>query len=83
MRPTLTILLPLVTAQRDIKSPEYQSFSKKALQPSFQWNFDEYQFKQIGELEKFLPIDDDTLGEFLVKQQGHNGKFNFIQHRLA
>ena len=82
MQLVLKFLLPLVAAQRDINNPEYQSFSKRALQPSFQWNFEEYQFKKIGDLETFLPIDDDTWGEFLIKQKGHNGKFNFLQHRI-
>jgi len=73
----------VVSCQRDINSPEYQSLSKKALQPSFQWNFDEYKFKKVGELESFLPIDDDTWGEFLIQQNGFDGKFNFIQHRRS
>ena len=79
----LKLLFAFVASQRDITSPEYQSLSKRALQPSFQWNFDAYQFNKIGDLETFLPIDDDTLGEFLVKQKGHGGKFNFIQHRIG
>ena len=83
MQTILKLVFALVASQRDITSPEYQSLSKRALQPSFQWNFDEYQFNKIGDLETFLPIDDDTLGEFLVKQKGHGGKFNFIQHRIA
>ena len=65
----------------DGPSIQNQSLSKKALQPSFQWNFDEYKFKKVGELESFLPIDDDTWGEFLIQQNGFDGKFNFIQHR--
>ena len=28
-----------------------------------------------------MPIDDDTWGEFLIQQNGFDGKFNFIQHR--
>ena len=83
MQPVFKLLLPFVAAQRDINNPEYQTLSKRALQPSFQWNFEEYQFKKIGDLETFLPVDDDTWGEFLVKQKGHNGKFNFLQHRTT
>lgn len=79
----LALLIVVVSCQRDINSPEYQSLSKKALQPSFQWNFDEYKFKKVGELESFLPIDDDTWGEFLIQQNGFDGKFNFIQHRRS
>ena len=65
----------------DGPSIQNQSLSKRALQPSFQWNFDEYKFKKVGELESFLPIDDDTWGEFLIQQNGFHGKWNFIQHR--
>ena len=83
MQTILKLVFALVASQRDITSSEYQSLSKRALQPSFQWNFDEYQFNKIGDSETFLPIDDDTLGEFLLKQKGHGGKFNFIQHRNA
>ena len=81
MQTILKLVFALVASQRDITSPEYQSLSKRALQPSFQWNFDEYKFKKVGELESFLPIDDDTWGEFLIQQDGFDGKFNFIQHR--
>ena len=83
MQTILKLVFALVASQRDITSSEYQSLSKRALQPSFQWNFDEYQFNKIGDSETFLPIDDDTLGEFLLKQKGHGGKFNFIQHSNA
>ena len=83
MQSILKLLFPLVASQRDINSPEYQSLSKKALQPSFQLNFEEYQFNKTGDLETFLPINDGTWGEFLIKQKGHGGKFNFIQHRIA
>ena len=76
-------LIPIVASQRDITNPEYQSFSKRALQPSFQWDFVEYQFNKTGDLESFLPIHDDTWGEFLIKQKGHDGKFNLKQHRIA
>ena len=83
MQSILKLFFPLVASQRDINSPEYQSLSKKALQPSFQLNFEEYQFNKTGDLKTFLPIHDDTWGEFLIKQKGHDGKFNFIQHRIA
>ena len=83
MQTILKLVFALVASQRDITSPEYQSLSKRALQPSFQWNFDEYKFKKVGELESFLPIDDDTWGEFLIQQDGFDGKFNFIQHRIS
>ena len=61
-----------MASQRDINSPEYQSLSKKALQPSFQLNFEEYQFNKTGDLKTFLPIHDDTWGELNRKVTTEN-----------
>ena len=61
-----------MASQRDINSPEYKSLSKKALQPSFQLNFEEYQFNKTGDLKTFLPIHDDTWGELNRKVTTEN-----------
>ena len=74
------LLFPALTkAKRNITDEEYQTPSKLALMPSFQYNFDKYVFNTVGELEKFLPIDDDTWGEFLIQQPGFKAKFNFLE----
>ena len=79
VRNCILTLATLAYGARNISDEEYRKPSTVALMPSPQYGFDRYEFREKGELTDFLPIDDDTWGEFLIKQSGFIAKYNFLQ----
>lgn len=67
-----------IAIAREITDDEYQTPSKEAIRPSYMYTLDRYEFKNEKELGKFLPIDDDTWGDFLIKQKGYVQKINLL-----
>lgn len=84
--PTMRIL-PLiycvVRSERSITDDEYQKPTARALQPAEIHTLDRYLFDEKGDYEIFLPIDDDTWGEFNIQQDGYVQKVNFIERGKA
>ena len=70
----------IVNATRSINDDEYQIPSRRALQPAPIHSLDGYRFETgAGDYEVFLPIDDDTWGEFNIRQEGYIQKVNLIE----
>ena len=75
----LASVFSLVACERSITDDEYQNPTVRALQPAEIHTLDRYLFEAKGDYEIFLPIDDDTWGEFNIDQDGYVQKVNFIE----
>ena len=75
----LPFLYSVVTSERSIADDEYQNPTVRALQPAKIHTLDRYLFDEKGDYEIFLPIDDDTWGEFNIRQAGYVEKVNLIK----
>ena len=75
----LASVFSLVVSERSITDDEYQNPTVRALQPAEIHTLDRYLFEEKGDYEIFLPIDDDTWGEFNIEQDGYVQKVNFIE----
>ena len=75
----LVTIFSLVVSERSITDDEYQNPTVRALQPAEIHTLDRYLFEAKGDYEIFLPIDDDTWGEFNIEQDGYVQKVNFIE----
>ena len=62
----LTLLI-LISNAREIE--DYGTRTNRAIQPAEVMTVDYYKFSSVGDLNVFLPVDDDTWGEFNTHQK--------------
>ena len=63
-----------------INDPEYQVLRLGLIQPSAVYVLDRFEYKQVGEHEIFLPMDDDIWGSWLKSLDFFVEKVNFIEN---